>query len=451
MRLSGLHGRSGSGAVITAAPISAAVPPAAPSVALGGGLVGRAAPPLWLPAEHFAAALLFWLLGSGGLVLVAPEIARGGFPLPRVAAVTHLFTLGWITTSIIGALYQFLPVALGVPIRSERVAHVGFLLYLPGLLLFLGGLVTGATAVMVAGAALFGSALLLFVGNLAATLRRATERNLTWWSLAFAAFFLACTIVLGVSLAGNLRWGYLGADRFLAVGVHLHVAIAGWVMLVIVGVAHRLLPMFLLSHGASTIPGRVALGGLAGGVALLLAVHHARTPTLDRVVAALLAGGVIAFLLQAYLFFRHRRKPSLDPGLRLAGAGLGTLIVVLLLAPLFLEQGISAPRVVTAYGVALVGAPTLFVAGHYYKILPFLIWFHRYGPLVGTRKVPKVAELYASMPGNVAAALLPIGVLGLVIATITGSTTVGRLAAGLFACGAIVVATQMFILFRGET
>ena len=34
--------------------------------------------------------------------------------LPRVVAVTHLFTLAWITTSIMGALYQFLPVALGV-------------------------------------------------------------------------------------------------------------------------------------------------------------------------------------------------------------------------------------------------------------------------------------------------------------------------------------------------
>src|SRR3990172_6173711 len=65
---------------------------------------GADVPPLWLPGGHFAAAILFWLVGAAGLVLVAPDLAAGLYPLPRVLAVTHLFTLGWITTSILGAL-----------------------------------------------------------------------------------------------------------------------------------------------------------------------------------------------------------------------------------------------------------------------------------------------------------------------------------------------------------
>src|SRR5690606_7780970 len=108
---------------------------------------------------------------------------------------------------------------------SQRMAHVGLMLYLPGLVLFVTGLSMSRLPVMLVGAVLFGSALLMFVGNLAATLRRATARNLTWWALAGAGTALASTVVLGASLAGNLRWGYLGPDRFLAVGVHLHVAI----------------------------------------------------------------------------------------------------------------------------------------------------------------------------------------------------------------------------------
>lgn len=46
---------------------------------------------------------------------------------------THLFTLGWITTSILGALYQLLPVALGVPVRSRGAAWAPLVLYLAGL------------------------------------------------------------------------------------------------------------------------------------------------------------------------------------------------------------------------------------------------------------------------------------------------------------------------------
>lgn len=413
------------------------------------GLAGRNAPPFVLPGEHFAAALVFWLAGAAGLVWVAPDLARGAFPLPRVVAVAHLFTLGWITTTILGALYQFLPVALGTPIRSERLAHLSFALYAPGLALFVGGMLAGAQPAMLAGAALFGTGLLLFLGNLGATLARAPERTLTWWALAAAGVFLLATVVLGTSLAGNLRWGYLGASRFPAIGVHLHVAVFGWVVLVMVGVAHRLLPMFLLAHRAPEWPGKLAAALLTAGVALLLAAHHFLVPAVKWTVAGLVAGGLAAFLAQAGLYFRHRKKPKLDPGLRLAGAGLAFLAAALVLAPFHLAHGLAAPRLATAYVLALVlGGPSLFVAGHYYKIVPFLVWFHRFGPWVGKRAVPTVGELYRAGHANAAAALLAGGTAGLVLATLAGTVWLARPAAAVFAGGAAILFLQMLALSR---
>ena len=432
-----------------ASPASPVAASARPPAGAPGGLVAGNAPPLRLPAEHFAAALAFWLAGAAGLVWVAPELAAGAFPLPRVVAVAHLFTLGWITTSIQGALYQFLPVALGVPIRSTRIAHACFALYVPGLALFVGGLAAGSHPLRMAGAATFGTALLLFVGNLAATLRRAPERTLTWWALAGAATSLLATAVLGISLTGNLHWGYLGAERFLAVGVHLHVAVAGWVMMVMVGVAHRLLPMFLLSHGAPERPGQAALALLGAGVGGLLAFHHGLVPPVLWTIAALLAGGLAAFLVQAALFFRHRRKPALDPGLRLAAVALAFLGVALALAPVFLARGLAAPRIATAYGIALVlGGISLFVAGFYYKILPFLAWFHRFGPLVGKQAVPRVADLYSARTGEAAMALLGLGTAGLVGAALAGAGWAARPAALVFAAGATIVVVQMLLIAR---
>ena len=75
-----------------------------------------------------------------------------------------------------------------------------------------------------------------------------------------AATFLGITIVLGVALASDLRWGILGIAHALAVATHLTVALSAWVSLVVIGVSQRLLPMFLLRPGA-----RGALGGLGGG------------------------------------------------------------------------------------------------------------------------------------------------------------------------------------------
>lgn len=425
------------------------------SVALVGS---RLAPPFRLPAAHFAAALGFWVVGALGLVWAAPEVAQGWFASPRVVALTHLFTLGWITVTIQGALYQFLPVALGEPIRSQRLAYASLLLHAPGLTLFTTGLVTHRSALTITGAVLFSSGLALFVGNLAATLARArrqpptpdaAERRLTWWALAGATLFLAATVALGVALSGNLRWGFLGAERFLAVGTHLHVAIGGWVMLVVVGVAHRLLPMFLLSHGASTWPGAAAAALLAAGSGVLLVLHHMLTPALLWAVAALMCAGVLSFLLQALLFFRHRKKPALDPGLRLAAAGVVSLLASVALAPFALSAGLGAPRLATAYVLVLVlGGLSLFVAGHYYKIFPFLVWFHRFGPLAGKRPVPRVADLYAAAPANAAAALLAAGVWTLTLAALADLQWLARPAAGAFAAGALLVAAQMWTISR---
>jgi len=406
------------------------------------------APPLRLPGAHFAVAGGFLLAGTLGLVWAAPDLARGSFGMPRVVAITHLFTLGWITTSIKGALYQFLPVALQTPIRSTRLAAAGLLLYAPGLALFVIGLILGRVPLALVGAALFGTALLAFVGNLAATLKRATQRNLTWWCLVGSATALASTVILGISLAGNLRWGYLGADRYLAVAVHLHVAIAGWVLLTIVGVAHRLLPMFLLAHGASEVPGKIAAILLSTGVAVLLAGHHALHPWLVWTIAALLGGGLVALLLQGALFFRHRRKPQLDPGMRLAACGLSLLGVALLIAPVHLASGLAAPRIATAYVVALLGGITLFVCGHYYKILPFLIWFHRFGPLVGKQQVPRVAELYAHRPAEVVVVAATAGILAMGLGILLAAQAVVRTGAALLLLGVSVLLIQMIHISR---
>ena len=414
-----------------------------------GGWAAQGAPPFRLPGEHFAAALAFLCAGAALLVWAAPDIARGLFPLPRVVAATHLLTLGWITTSIMGALYQFLPVALGQPIRSQRLAHATFGLYVPGVALFVTGLLLNAPLPRAVGAGLFGTALLLFVGNLAATLRRAEQRDATWWALACAAGYLTITVALGMALALNLSRGFLGAARFLALGVHIHVAALGWVLLVILGVGRHLLPMFLLSHGVGDRGNKLAVGLVAGGVAWLVLLHHTAAWLFVPPAALLTGAGVVTFLVQAARYYRHSVKPKLDPGMRLAAAALALLGLALVLAPFALWRGYADPRLAVAYVAALIpGALTLFVAAHYYKIVPFLVWYHRFGPLAGKRPLPRVADLYDERAAYLAAGLLVLGALGLVAATLLAAPGTARLATVAFAGGVAVLTAQMIGVSR---
>ena len=411
------------------------------------GAASSNAPPFRLPGEHFTAALLFLLAGALGLIAIAPALATGAYVSPRVAGVTHLFTLGWITTSIMGALYQFLPVALGEPIRWVRVAHVSFALHAPGLALFVGGLVTNHTSVLLAGAAAFGTGILLFTINLAATLKVAKRRDVTWWALAFADLYLFATLVIGIALAGNLRWGYLGAGRLSAIGVHMHIAVAGWVLLVMIGVAQRLLPMFLLSHGAGERYAKIAVALVASGAGVLTFLHHTSTFISRWMPALLIAGGCAAFLLQARSFYTHRVRRNLDPGMRLAAAGLG-LLAVALAAAWPVVAGAAQARYATAYVLTLLLAISLFIVAHYYKIVPFLVWYHRFGPLAGKQKVPRVSELYSARHATIAASMLVVATVVLVGGVASGSGAATRIGAVVFAGGVAVTFLQMFKLSR---
>lgn len=405
-----------------------------PPVVAGEGPAAQA-PPLIVPGEHFTAALAFFLLGAIGLVAIAPELAFGAFFVPRVIAAVHLFTLGWIMLSIFGALCQFLPVAVGRGLRWPSLAHVTFGLQVLGATGFVAGLVAGRQALIISGASALSGAFVLFAVNLAFTLASVRDRSLTWYALAGATVFLVVTPLYGVLLQLNLVDG-LGAHRFHVVAVHAHVAIVGVVLLVIVGVAHRLIPMFLLSHGADERPARVAVALLCLGAALLALPIGGMT--VDAVGGILAAAGILAFALQAILFFRHRKRRALDPGMRLAAAGLLGLLAAVAIAPFAFSRGLADLRLLTTYFVVVLGAISLFVAGHYYKIVPFLVWYHRFGPLVGTRKVPKVSELYSERAALAGGIALVAGYVGLVSGTYLGSMMLARSAAVAFAIGVLV-------------
>ncbi|MCC6223635.1 MAG: hypothetical protein IT201_09125 [Thermoleophilia bacterium] len=428
--------------------MTAAAQAPAPPRPGASGLASAKSPPFRLPGEHFAAAFVFLAAAAAGAVAVAPDLALGGYPLPRVVAVAHLFGLGWITTTIMGALYQFVPVALGEPIRSVRLGHVAFALHVPGLALFVCGLVFDASGVMLAGAATFGAGILAFAGNLALTLRRSARRDLTWWALAGADCFLLATLALGILLAGNLDAGYLAGGRLDALGTHLHVALAGWVLLVVVGVAHRLLPMFLLSHGAGSRFAKAAVALLTAGSVVLLASHGGGPAATARwLPVALLAAGLASFLAQARQFYRHRHRPALDPGLRLAAVALALLAAGLVLGLVALSTW-ATPRGYTSYVAALLLGLSLFVAAHAYKIVPFLVWYHRFGRLAGRRPVPRVVELYSTRAAWAAAALLAGGAVALVATVAAGQGDAARGAAALFAAGVAIQGTQMLQLAR---
>src|SRR5512140_2013844 len=126
-------------------------PPAAAAAGRSLPLAQPGPPPFPIIAGQFAAGFGWAILGAAGLVWLAPILAAGSFLDPRALGLTHLFTLGWITTVIMGVLYQIFPAMLGVAARSLRVARFSFAAQVTGTALLASGLLAGSRGMQSAG------------------------------------------------------------------------------------------------------------------------------------------------------------------------------------------------------------------------------------------------------------------------------------------------------------
>jgi hypothetical protein len=294
------------------------------------------------------------------------------------------------------------------------------------------------------GATLITVGVLCLIVNVAWTLTRTRTRDATWVAIAAALTALALTLSLGLLLTRNLHTGLLHDARARTLATHLHVALIGWVFMMIVGVSRKLLPMFLLAHGANTRWTAWSLGLLIPGV-IMLGVGLGMGYNVPMWIgAALIEGGVGCFIVQACCAYRARKRPRLDAGLRHVAAALLFLVASALVAPAVLLVGSHHPRLSTLYIVlGLLGGLVLYVVGQFYKIVPFLVWIVRFRSRVGKEAVPTVAALYSARVAHGGLGLFIMGMLGLISGIGTGAVIVTRLGAVIVLCAVLLFASQL--------
>jgi hypothetical protein len=384
------------------------------------------------------------VVGGGGLLAVAPDLAAGRFLAPAVLGVTHLYTLGVILASVFGALYQFYPMSLGAGARSVRIGVAGGWLLHLGVALLVGGLWTARPSVQAAGWGI----LFLSVGcvswNLLPHRRRMTQgrRSASYVSAAHSMLGVAM-FVAGARIGEGLGWWTL--DRLGAIAAHFHLAAFGFVGLTAVGVGSRMLPMFLVSGPGPEWPlrliGPVAVTGLSSLAAGLLFGVPALvwTGALLGAAAAALFGGMVAG------YFRRRLVRVLEPAfghVAVAFASLGLALTVGL-GQLALP-GTSFRGWIVYAELTILGWLVLFITGVWYRLLPFLIWLHFYGR-GGAVRTP--AELVHRRTAWTALALMAGGVAALVAGSGLASPAAARAGAGALLGGSMLVAVQYAAIF----
>jgi len=369
------------------------------------------APPLKLIAPFFQWGVIFYLLSMLALLFFDASFS---YAQMDVAGWIHLFLLGFVMIIIFGAMAQLIPVVLEV---GHVVVDVYYVI-LP--LLGVGATVMVLGFWMMPALLPFGGLLVLvamitFAFENIATLKKTELRTLTVKTVAWSNGYLLLGILTGFVLALGLA-GNLGIDIALMLKAHVYAVIAGYVVLTIMGLSLTLIPMFSLAHGFEQKAVERAFSLVIMGVALVFLGALFGFEWIMFVGYAVSFSGLLFYLWQIYIIYKLTVRKEMDVWAKSMIFAFITLMLSMALGLLYFLTGILSVLHASVWFL-LLGFVSSFITGHLYKIVPFLVWFERFAPLVGKEKVPMLHEMYskegASMMFWFTAAGVLIGGVGL--------------------------------------
>jgi hypothetical protein len=323
----------------------------------------------------FAVAGMCFIVGWLLILVAAPDLVAF-FYQPRPLAITHTFTLGWISLTMIGVLYQYVPALTKHAVLWPRAVGWQITLFVIGV----SGLIThfwiGHLVGMAWSAGVIWISVLLFAVQLALPLWRAPQADATVIGLLAALACFVGTATLGLLYAIDKVAPFVGGSVLRNLAAHAHLGLLGWITLTMCAVSYRMVPAFVLPETAlpSAAAGQIlSLAVLVPLLVLCILVDSAATPF----VAVLVVGSLVWYGRIVIRLLRTRRM-EVDWSLRHVIAGLAHLAAAAAcgLELLFLVDPGSeiGSRTAVAYGAfLLVGWISNYIIGVGSRMIPGLM------------------------------------------------------------------------------
>lgn len=376
-------------------------------------------PPFRIVAKYFIAAIISYVIFNLLLTLNYEDISGHHFQ-PKILSVTHIATLGFITMIIFGAMFQLVPVVLEVKLFSTILAEIQFWIFSLGIVLLVYKFWHfGSSLSFTLPAVLLNTAMLIFSVNIIASMVKVKKWNLTGTYLASSIFWLLTTAVAGLLLSINLDTPFIKLNHLQYLKLHVITAFVGWVGMVVMGVSFKLIPMFTLSHDYKlTLANWAVVLINIGLLGVNWIMHYPDTQFYNVIFGSMIFAGMLLYLIQIYVIFRKRIRKKLDVGLKFTAIALFILGITTLLNFSFLFFNYENVNNLTlVYGILfLVGFASTLIVGQMFKIVPFLVWYHKYSSKVGIDKVPMLKDMFNE---KLAEYQLYLMITGLVISIIS--------------------------------
>lgn len=414
----------------------------------------RDAPPYGLILPFFLAAPL-GLVAAGVMLALAGQDSLTAINTPELLAATHAAVLGWLSLSIMGAIFQLGPVLFGGRLFSLGLVRFQVVLHVTGVAVMVGAFGAWRTEALAIGGALTAASFLLFLVLGAFAIRWFVRGHMVRQYASVALSFLAFTAAFGLTYALALHYGWFPLTMG-RIATHAHLGLAGFLAIMLMGLSYQLVPMFQLSPHAQPRFARAVLPVMTLAVVVFTAAMWANPGPLVRVaVAALLAAGAVFWMADIADLIHRRSKRAFDIQGRATIVSLGFLALTLVtgVVAAFGEPAslaVEHQRLQLGYGILAVGGwAGATLVGNSYKIVPFLVWNGRFRELIGRQPVPTLAQLLDGRLAHLTLWCLSLAVLLGASSAVAGWLVGLRLAGVLFAAtGTLHFVTQLLVVTR---
>ncbi|MEO8721718.1 MAG: cytochrome C oxidase subunit I [Ginsengibacter sp.] len=320
---------------------------------------------------------------------------------PHTLAITHIMALGWGTMMILGASHQLVPVLIEGKLYSNALAYLSFAFAAVGIPLIVFGFYQfdfgWYTQI---GAIFINAAVLSYLINIGMSMVKSKKENVQAVFVFTSTLWLMITIIVGLLLVYNFTYNILSKDSLSYLPLHAHLGIIGWFLLLVIGVASRLIPLFLISKYNNKkllwwIYGLINFA-LVSFIVLFLFTKNAALYLLPVIA---IATAIILFGYFCYHAYLERLRKKVDYQVRISllailmmSVPLIFLLLTILLGLVFKENS----RLILSYGFCIFfGWISAIIFGMTFKTLPFIVWNKVYHDKAGLGKTPNPKELFS--------------------------------------------------------
>jgi len=401
------------------------------------------APPFKLIAPFFIIGAFFYLFSS--ILLFSFSVEDLFFLNPKVISFVHLFLLGFIMMVIFGAMAQLVPVVLEVGHFGVELFYAIWPLLLIGTLMMVGGFLYSAQLLPYGGTVVLTS-MMIFVVEIFLTIKKVKKLNIVMTSVLLSNTFLFFGIIFGLVMALAYA-GTINIDITSLLKAHVYLVIGGYISITLMGLSVVLIPMFGLSHGFSLKALEISLYTMSIAVISVVLSSLIDIKFFEYIGYFLSLISLFSYFYQVYRIYSTRARKENDIYAVSLMYSYISLMVSLGLGIAYLFTSYE-PLLLTTGWLIFFGFFGFAITGHLYKIIPFLVWFERFSPLVGKQKVPMLVDMVPYKSTQAQFIFTGVGVILVALAILFQNTQLINAGASFLVVGALAFIRSVFYMIN---